>query len=288
MDTIVVTGGAGFIGANFVRQALARHRRARGGARQAHLRRQPGEPGATSRRTRATRSSRRTSPTAPRCAAVFARAPPDGRRQLRRRDRTSTARSTARARSCARTSMGTFELLEAARRYWHAATSARASASASCTSRPTRCTAPRPDGQLHARRTPYAPNSPYAASKAAADHLVRAYYHTLRPAGADHELLEQLRPVPVPREADPAHDPERRRGEAAADLRRRRQRARLALRRGPLRRHPARARSEGAPGEKYNIGGGNERTNLEVVDALCAVLDAELPAAPTRRSRRAA
>ena len=36
---------------------------------------------------------------------------------------------------------------------------------------------------------------------------------------------------------------------------------------------------KGAPGAKYNIGGGNERTNLQVVDALCAALDAELPAA---------
>ena len=36
---------------------------------------------------------------------------------------------------------------------------------------------------------------------------------------------------------------------------------------------------KGAPGAKYNIGGGNERTNLQVVDALCASLDAELPAA---------
>ena len=60
-------------------------------------------------------------------------------------------------------------------------------------------------------------------------------------ARAAHELLEQLRPVPVPREADPAHDPERGRGQEPADLRRRRQRARLALRRGPLPGHPARA-----------------------------------------------
>ena len=36
---------------------------------------------------------------------------------------------------------------------------------------------------------------------------------------------------------------------------------------------------KGAPGAKYNIGGGNERTNLQVVDALCAALDAGLPAA---------
>ena len=51
--------------------------------------------------------------------------------------------------------------------------------SASCTSRPTRSTArsARPT-RPSPRRTPYAPNSPYAASKAAADHLVRAYHHT--------------------------------------------------------------------------------------------------------------
>jgi dTDP-glucose 4,6-dehydratase len=36
---------------------------------------------------------------------------------------------------------------------------------------------------------------------------------------------------------------------------------------------------KGQPGEKYNIGGGNERTNLQVVDALCAALETELPAA---------
>src|SRR5262249_61328038 len=35
----------------------------------------------------------------------------------------------------------------------------------------------------------------------------------------------------------------------------------------------------GKPGEKYNIGGGNERTNLQVVDALTSILDRELPAA---------
>ena len=64
----------------------------------------------------------------------------------------------------------------------------------------------------------------------------------VRPRDAPDELLEQLRAVPVPREAHPAHDPDRPRGEAASDLRRRRQRARLAPRRGPLPRHPPRPR----------------------------------------------
>src|SRR5205807_1431855 len=61
------------------------------------------------------------------------------------------------------------------------------------------------------------------------------------------ELLEQLRPLPVPREADPADDPERPRGEGAPGLRRRAQRARLAARRGslPRDRDGARARRAG-------------------------------------------
>ena len=51
--------------------------------------------------------------------------------------------------------------------------------SASCTCRPTRSTARCPRPNRHSpRRTAYAPNSPYSASKAASDHLVRAYHHT--------------------------------------------------------------------------------------------------------------
>ena len=63
----------------------------------------------------------------------------------------------------------------------------------------------------------------------------------LRPAGADHQLLEQLRALPVPGEAHPADAQQRPARPAAAGLRRRRQRARLAVRGGPLRGHRARA-----------------------------------------------
>ena len=100
----------------------------------------------------------------------------------------------------------------------------------------------------------------------------------LRAAGAAHELLEQLRAVSVPGEADPADDPERDRGQAAADLRRRRQRARLAARRGPLRGRCCGCCERGRPGERYNLGGGEERTNLEIVDAICAQLEQIRPA----------
>jgi dTDP-glucose 4,6-dehydratase len=57
--------------------------------------------------------------------------------------------------------------------------------------------------------TAYAPNSPYAASKAGADHLVRAYWHTYRMPVLTTKLLEQLWAVSVPGKADPADDPSR-------------------------------------------------------------------------------
>ena len=81
--------------------------------------------------------------------------------------------------------------------------------------------------------TAYDPRSPYSASKAASDHLVRAWHHTYGLPIDHHQLLEQLRAVSVSREADPADDPQRARGQAAAGLRQGRQRARLALCRGP-------------------------------------------------------
>ncbi len=52
--------------------------------------------------------------------------------------------------------------------------------------------------------SPYAPRTPYNASKAGGDHAVRAYHETFGPADLDHELREQLRAVPVPGEGDPA------------------------------------------------------------------------------------
>ena len=64
----------------------------------------------------------------------------------------------------------------------------------------------------------------------------------LRPAGAHHQLQQQLRALSLPREADPADDRQRPRRQAAAGLRRRHAGARLALRHRPLRRDPRGAR----------------------------------------------
>jgi len=120
--------------------------------------------------------------------------------------------------------------------------------------------------------SPYAPNSPYAASKAAADHLVRAYHHTYGlpaittncsnnygPFQFPEKLIPLMivnalagKPLPVYGDGLNVRDWLYVADHCAA--------VRLALRKG-------------RPGETYNIGGRAERTNLEVVRAVCAALD---------------
>ena len=135
------------------------------------------------------------------------------------------------------------------------------------------------------RATPYAPNSPYSASKAGSDHLVRAYHHTYGLPDAHDQLLEQLRAVPVSREADPADDRQRARGQAAAGLRRRPERARLAVRRRPLRGDPHRARAAARPGETYNVGGNAEMTQSRRRAARSARSSREEQPGPRLRRR---
>ena len=124
----------------------------------------------------------------------------------------------------------------------------RATRSASCTSRPTRSTARSGASGLFSEETPYAPNSPYAASKAAAGSpgarlastptACRSLITNCSNNYGPYQFPEKLIPLMLLNALD---------GTAAADLRRRRQRARLAARRGSLRRDPAGAARRGAP-----------------------------------------
>ncbi len=131
--------------------------------------------------------------------------------------------------------------------------------------------------------TPYAPNSPYAASKASADHLVRAYYHTYGlpilitncsnnygPFQFPEKLMPLMilnalegRPLPIYGDGGHVRDWLHVEDHAAGLL--------LVLRNGRV-------------GEKYNIGGGNERTNLEIVDRICDAVDAAQPGPASRRA----
>jgi dTDP-glucose 4,6-dehydratase len=131
---------------------------------------------------------------------------------------------------------------------------------------------------LFSETTPYNPNSPYAASKASADYLVRAYYETYGlPAiitncsnnYGPYQYPEKLIPLmllnalegkqlPIYGDGGNIRDWLYVEDHCAGIL--------LAL-------------QLGKPGEKYNIGGGNERTNLQIVDRICHELERILPAA---------
>lgn len=134
---------------------------------------------------------------------------------------------------------------------------------------------------LFSEETPYAPNSPYAASKASADHLVRAYFHTYGlptlitncsnnygPYQFPEKLIPLMilnglegRSLPIYGDGGNVRDWLQVDDHCAGIL--------LVL-------------SSGRLGEKYNIGGNNERTNLQVVDALCDALEASVPSEGNR------
>jgi len=125
--------------------------------------------------------------------------------------------------------------------------------------------------------TPYAPSSPYAASKAAADHLVRAYFHTYGlpilitncsnnygPFQFPEKLIPLMllnalegRPLPIYGDGGNVRDWLHVEDHCAGIL--------LVI-------------AQGRVGEKYNVGGGNERTNLEIVDRICDAVEALRPA----------
>ena len=106
---------------------------------------------------------------------------------------------------------------------------------------------------------------PIRPPRPASDHLVRAWRHTYGLPTIAHQLLEQLRALSFPREADSADDPQRARRQAAAGLRARPERARLAVCRGPRRGAAAGRASAARPARAYNVGGRSERRNIDVV-----------------------
>lgn len=141
-----------------------------------------------------------------------------------------------------------------------------------------------PDDPAFTETTPYAPNSPYSASKAGSDHLVRAYHHTYglptlttncsNNYGAFH-YPEKLIPLtcinilmgkPLPVYGD---------GQNVRDW----------LYVGDHCRALDVVIHQGKPGETYNIGGNNEVKNIDLVYLLCDLMDELAPDLPVRPSR---
>ena len=169
--------------------ARARPRRRGRRPRQAHLRRAAREP--AGRTSSSVRHGAIEDPRRRRRAAEGVRRG----RQLRRRD--ARRPLDRRARRFVRTHA--IGHLRAARG------GPRARRRATCRSPPTRSTA-RSRRARSPRSSPLDPSSPYSATKAGADLLVAAYVHTYGLETRDLPRLEQLRALPVPREADPADE----------------------------------------------------------------------------------
>ena len=127
--------------------------------------------------------------------------------------------------------------------------------------------------------SPFRPNSPYAASKAASDHLVRAYHHTYGLPVLTTNCSNNYGPYHFPEKLIPLMILTALRGEPLpvyGDG----QQIRDWL---YVKDHCRAIRTvldRGLPGETYNVGGHNERTNLEVVKTICALLDELAPDSP--------
>jgi dTDP-glucose 4,6-dehydratase len=172
---------------------------------------------------------------------------------------------------------GTFSLLEAVRAYWNGLR----------------------DGAKHAFRflhvstdevygtlgaddapftetTAYAPNSPYSASKAASDHLVRAYHHTYGLPVLTTNCSNNYGPYHFPEKLIPLVISNALAGKALpvyGDGRQVRDWLYVSDHCAAIRR----VLDSGVPGETYNVGGWNEMANIEVVHTICDILDKQQP-----------
>jgi dTDP-glucose 4,6-dehydratase len=173
--------------------------------------------------------------------------------------------------------VGTLRLLNATKRHWAALPEPRKSAFRFLhVSTDEVYGTLSPTDPAFTEETPFAPNSPYAASKAASDHLVRSYQHTFKlptlttncsnnygPYHFPEKLIPLVilnaldqKPLPVYGDGQQIRDWLYVEDHAAAIW--------LVLRKGRV-------------GETYNVGGLNERPNLEVVQRICALLDEKSP-----------
>jgi dTDP-glucose 4,6-dehydratase len=168
---------------------------------------------------------------------------------------------------------GTFALLEEARNYWRELPAAEKNQfrflhvstdevyGSLGTTDPAFC-----------ESTAFAPNSPYAASKAASDHLVRAYHHTYGLPTltsncsnnyGPYQFPEKLIPLVILNAVQGKPIPVYGDGQNVRDW----------LYVGDHCRAIARILEAGRPGETYNVGGSSEKANLEVVNTICELLD---------------
>jgi dTDP-glucose 4,6-dehydratase len=278
MDTLLVTGGAGFIGSNFVRLALREtpdnivvlDKLTYAGNRESLA----GLDGPRLTFTLGDIADRAT------VRRLFAEHRPGA--VVNFAAESHVDRSIEDASAFVQTNIvGAFEMLEAARLYRAILPEAERAAFRFLHVSTDEVYGSLGSTGLFSETTPYAPNSPYAASKAAADHLVRASFHTYGLPTlltncsnnyGPYQYPEKLIPLMILNALEGKPLPIYGDGGNIRDW--------LYVEdhcRGILA-----VLQSGQPGEKYNLGGRSERTNLEIVDTICDALEAERPAAQNK------
>ncbi len=286
-STVLVTGGAGFIGSNFIRYLLA-HRA------QPHI--VANLDKLTYAGNRATTADLEADP-----RHTFFQADIANGRQLKKilanfdnlravvhfAAESHVDRSIDSPKAFLNTNiLGTFQLLKATRDYWSRLPAERAAAFRFLhVSTDEVYGTLGPDDPAFHETTPYAPNSPYAASKAAGDHLARAWHHTYGlpvlttncsnnygPFQFPEKLIPLVilnaldgKPLPIYGDGKNMRDWLFVEDHCAGIL--------DVLEKGRL-------------GETYNIGGGYEATNLEIVNLICDTLDRLQPRVDGRSYRK--
>jgi dTDP-glucose 4,6-dehydratase len=174
---------------------------------------------------------------------------------------------------------GTFGLLEAARAYWTELDEAgKAAFRFLHVSTDEVYGTLGPQDPPFTETTSYAPNSPYSASKAASDHLVRAYHHTYGMPVLTTNCSNNYGPYHFPEKLIPLVIANALAGKPLpiyGDGQQVRDWLFVSDHCTAIRR----VLEAGTPGETYNVGGWNEKANLEVVHTLCDMLDAQRPKA---------
>jgi dTDP-glucose 4,6-dehydratase len=283
VPNILVTGGAGFIGANFVHYWLARH---------------PGERVVVldALTYAGNLSSLEGARGRPELEVVHGdiRTPGLAERLLREHDVTVIVHFAAESHvdrsidgpdAFIQTNvLGTHELLKAARQVWLEEGRGTRTTRFHHVSTDEVYGSLAPEDPPFHERTPSAPNSPYAASKAASDHLVRAYHHTYGlpvtttncsnnygPYHFPEKLIPLMlvnalegRPLPVYGDGGYVRDWLYVEDHCRA--------VELVL-------------ASGRPGETYNVGGRNEWTNIDIVRLLCRLVDDAFVASPALAAR---
>ena len=168
---------------------------------------------------------------------------------------------------------GTFALLEEVRAYWGSLSDQEKSAFRFLhVSTDEVFGSLQPEQAAFSETTAYAPNSPYAASKAASDHLVRAYHHTyglpvLTTNCSNNygrfQFPEKLIPLMILNARDDKPLPVYGDGQNVRDWLYVEDHCEAI----------ATVLARGKVGETYNIGGGNEKRNIEIVETICDIVD---------------